>query len=145
MKKITMAFVSVASCIYHCFFFSFWIYLWRCQMLTPSDLRQPVQYFQWSSVTGCLLQLLIWSLCTQQSGLSTIGWGWTPTNREWSAWAGWLLCMGLGLEPDPSGYFLSSLPKASVPSLSSSLSSLLPHLCQWSTISGSLLQLFFFH
>ena len=55
------------------FFFSFWICFWWCQMLTSSDVKQPVWYFQWSAVTGCFLQLLIWSLCTQQSGLSTEG------------------------------------------------------------------------
>ena len=64
----------LGSLLYLPMFFSFWICLWWCQMLTPSDLRQPVQYLQWSAVTGCLLQLLIWSLCPQQSGLSTIGW-----------------------------------------------------------------------
>ena len=56
MKKTTVAFVLVVSCIYHCFFFSFWICLWWCQMLTPSDLRQPVRYFQWSAVTGFSFQ-----------------------------------------------------------------------------------------
>ena len=49
MKKTTVAFISLASCIHHCFF-SFWICLWWCQMLTPSDLRQPVQYFQGSAL-----------------------------------------------------------------------------------------------
>ena len=40
MKKSTLGFVSVASHIYHCFF-SFWICLWCCQMLTPYDFWQP--------------------------------------------------------------------------------------------------------
>ena len=47
-----------------------------------------------------------------------------------------MLHKGVGSTPDPSGYFLSSLPKASIPSLSSSLSSpLCPPLpviyCLW--------------
>ena len=42
-------------------------------MLTPSELWQPVLYFQGTAVPGCLFQLLIQSLCNQQSGLSTIG------------------------------------------------------------------------
>ena len=132
--KIMKAFVLVVSCIYH-YFFSFWIHLWSCQMLTPSDLRQPVWYFQCFVVTGCLLQLLIWSLCIQQSGLSTLGQGWIPPgvgaiiSPQAAAAQSRVVClsrmfavMGVGSALDLCSYFLSSLPKASVPSLSSSLS-----------------------
>ena len=60
------------------FFFSFYIFLWWCQMLTPSYLRQPVPHFHRSAVLGCLLQLSSWSLCIQQSGLSIGGQGKIP-------------------------------------------------------------------
>ena len=111
MKDTTVVFISAVSCIYH-WIFSFWICLWWCQTLTPSDFRQPVWYFQWSAVTGYLFQLLIWSLCTQQSGLNTLGraksllrWELLFALRllllrgEWSAWAQRLL---------PSGRWLST-------------------------------------
>ena len=70
MEKTTVDLTWVVFCIYQ--FLNLWIYLWWCQMFTLSDLRQLVGYFQ---VCGCLLQLLICSLYTQQSGLSTVGWG----------------------------------------------------------------------
>ena len=128
MKKTTVAFISVASVIYQ---FSFWICLWWCQILTLSDLRQPVWYFQRSAVTGCLFQLLIWSLSTEQSYLSTIGQRQIPpavgaivSPQVAAAWRG-VVCLsrmitayGGWLSMDPGSYFLSSLPKASVPSLS---------------------------
>ena len=44
LEKTTVDFVSGASSIYHYFFFLG--PLWWCQMLTPSDLRQPVGDFQ---------------------------------------------------------------------------------------------------
>ena len=40
-----------------------------------SGHRQPVGGYQQSTVGGCLLQLLIQSIRSQQSGLSTTGWG----------------------------------------------------------------------
>ena len=39
-EQTTVDFISVAFCIYHCFFFFFQIHFWWCQMLTPNDLRQ---------------------------------------------------------------------------------------------------------
>ena len=65
----------------------------------------------------------MWSLCTQQAGLSTIEWGQIPpgvgaivspqaaaTWGEWSAWAGWLL---------PCGAWLSTrIPEATLSVLS---------------------------
>ena len=111
-------------------FLSFWICLWWCQILIPSDLRQPVGYFQGSADRGCLLQLLIWSLCTQQPHLSTIGRGWIPSDvgaiflpqaasarrevvslsKMVDVYEGWL-----------STGIPAAIPKASIPSLSSSL------------------------
>ena len=125
----------LGSLLYLPLFFSFCICLWWCQMLTLFDLTQSVQYFQWSAVTGCLFQLLIWSLWTRQSGLSTAGWGWIPPklraifspqaaaawrevvwlSRRVTAYGGWL-------STHPGGYFLRSLPKDSMPRLSSVLS-----------------------
>ena len=152
MKKTTVAFLSVFSSIYPVLFFSsFWISLWWCQMLTPSELRQPVCYFQWSAVPSCLFQLLIWSLSTQLSGLSTVGHGQIPlvvgaiVSPQVAGAQRGVFCLSrmilvFGSAPDPGSCFLSSLLKASMPSLSSSISSpLCPSFeviyCLWLSLS----------
>ena len=92
-------------------------------MMILSDLRQPVQDYQGSTVCGWLLQLLISSLRAQQSYLSTTGQGrippgfkaifsfWLlPFGGEWSAWTTWLLQCG--------GWLSTRIPAATLSVLS---------------------------
>ena len=106
-------------------------------MVILFDLRKPGQNFQGSIVYGWLLQLSIYSLCTQQSILRTTGKDRIPPEVEAivspqvdatqrgvvflsrMAAAVW----GITHHQDPSVYSLSSLAKPSVSSLSSSVSS----------------------
>ena len=135
----------LGSLLYLPLFFSFWVCLWWCQMLTLCDLRQPVPYFQWSAVPGCLLQLFFWSLCTQQSGLSTIGpaeslLGWRILFSPQAAAAPrGMVCLstmaaavwGMSQHWDPGVYSLSSRPKLqSLVSLLASPVHSAPCLCQ---------------
>ena len=55
--ETTVAFILVASCIYPVFFFLDLPLV--LSDVDQFDLRQPVGYFQWSTVPGCLLQLFI--------------------------------------------------------------------------------------
>ena len=141
MKVTTVAFISVVSCIcllYLPLFFFFFLDLPLVisDVYPPSDIRQRVPYFQWSAVTGCLFQLLIWSHCTQQSGYKHSRAGLNPSCCGGYCFPSGNCCLeGSGLpEQDIAVYgdwlrtrswrlFSQFSPEASVPSLSSSISS----------------------
>ena len=72
MKKTEVEFFLVKAQVYHCLLF-----LDLPLVISggvQSSPRQPVGDYQWSTVCYCLPQLLIYSICNQQSGLSTTGW-----------------------------------------------------------------------
>ena len=104
------------------------------------------QLCQGSAVLGSLLQLLIWSLCTQQSGWSTTeprqrpSWGWGynfPSGYCHSEGSGLPEhdgCCHLGMSQlqDPSGVYCPCfLPKVSIPSLSPPLPEPRGSGCKW--------------
>ena len=143
MEKTTVDFISVASSIYHCF--SFWILLWWCQMLTLFDIRHPALrgpgiYCLW--LTPSVVNLVAlhsavrlkhhrWGRVSPERGAIASPQA-DATQGECSAWARWPLQYGgMTQHEDPGGCSLSSLPNATVPSLSSGISSpLCTPLCQ---------------
>ena len=143
MEKTTVDFILVASSIYHCF--SFWICLWWCQMLTPSDLRQPAlslpgMYCRWLSPSVVNLVTLHSAVRHkhQRAGAeSLLGAGLLFPLRllrlggEWSAWARWLPPFGGWLSTGIPAATLSALSPKLPSRLSSGVSGLLgPRLCR---------------
>ena len=125
-------------------FFSFWIHLWWCEMLTSSDLRQSTLRLP----EFCFLELspsvVNQSLCTQQSDLSPIwqgrlppGVGATVSPQGAATWRGVVCISRMSVvvwvttqhqDPGDCSHFS---PQASIPSLFSSNSiPLCPSLCQ---------------
>ena len=86
MEKTTVDFVLLASSIHHC---SFCIFLWWCQMLTPSDLRQSALRLSemcclWSSPS-------IVNLVTLHSAVRL-----KPNNAGQNSCSGWAHCFPSG-------------------------------------------------
>ena len=135
MEQTTVDFISAASSIYHCFFFLDPPLV--MSDVDPCDLRQPASRFPGIYSVWLSPSVVNLVTCTLQSGLNPIGWGRIPPvvgvivlSQAAAAWRG-VVCQnrmvpaiwGMTQHQDPSGYSLSSLPKASIPSLSSSVSS----------------------
>ena len=129
MENTTVDFVLVASSSGNCF--SFLDCLWWYQMLTPSDLRLPA--LRLSGIYCLWLSPSVVNLVTLHSAVrlkhrragaeSFLGSG-AIVSRQAAASCRGVVCLsrisaavwGLTQHQDPSGYSLSSLPKASVSS-----------------------------